>query len=73
MGWASGSYIMNDIIDGMKDQFPYMPSTREIVYRIVIPALENGDWDTQDESMGLDPSFDVVMKDLHPDWDWDGE
>jgi hypothetical protein len=68
MGWASGSLIADAIIKTVKAEVKDKEARRRI-YLGVIRALENGDWDTQDESLGQDPAFDVAMRELHPDWE----
>lgn len=65
MGWASGSGVMNEIIEGVQGLHP---STRGTLFRVVLDAFEGADWDTIDESMGIDPVFDGVVKDKHPEW-----
>ena len=67
MGWASGSEIMNAVIDAVK---PHVTdkAARKAIYTPVIGALEDGDWDTQDESMGKDEAFDEALTELHPTW-----
>lgn len=67
MGWASGSEIMNAVIEAVKPQVADF-ETRKTIYSPIIVALECGDWDTQDESMGNDDAFDCALKDLHPGW-----
>lgn len=67
MGWSSGSRLMGDVIDALKDNVPEQ-DIRENIYAAIIPAFEDADWDTQDECMGEDDAFDAVMYDLHPDW-----
>lgn len=69
MGWGSGSHIMCSIIGAAMESFP--EADRRSFYKQAINALEEADWDTQDEAMGIDPQFDEVMKELHPNWDWD--
>lgn len=71
MGWSSGTYLAGDIIAGLKDVgFDF--ETRSTVYRVLIPAMEQADWDTQSECEGSDPAFDAVLRELHPKW-YEGE
>lgn len=65
MGWASASRIMNQVIDAIKPSIADF-DVRKTVYTPIIEALEDGDWDTQDESLGKDDAFDAALKDLHP-------
>lgn len=67
MGWSRGSEVMNSIIAAVQ---PHVADqkVRESIYRPIIDVLEDGDWDTQNESEGLDPAFDAVIREMHPDW-----
>lgn len=67
MGWASGSGVMNEIIDTMQDEIDDVDQRRR-VYKGIIEAMEGNDWDTQDECIGQDPAFDAALQELHPDW-----
>ena len=42
---------------------------RQRIYKKVIDAFEDHDWDCQDECIGDDLAFDKALKDLHPNWD----
>lgn len=72
MGWAGGSYVMTDIIEGIRPEIPDVYQ-RERVYKPILEALEGADWDTVDEAMGIDPAFDRVVKAMHPNWEWDND
>lgn len=61
---------MSAIITTLRDKVP-QKETREEIYRAIIPAFEDHDWDTQNECEGEDPAFDSVIKELHPEWDED--
>lgn len=67
MGWSSGSSIMSKVIEGVKPQVADKDA-RKAIYTTVIEALEDGDWDTQDECLGEDDAYDEAIKELHPDW-----
>lgn len=67
MGWASGSRIMNAVIDAVQPHVTDQ-AAREAIYQPIINALEEGDWDTQDESEGRDPAYDAVIRAMHPTW-----
>lgn len=60
MGWASGSDIactmIQAIADNVKDK-----KVRKILYEKLISALENADWDTQNEAIGIDPIADKLL------------
>ena len=67
MGWASGSVVMDEIIDVVKHQV-FDPELRCRLYKGIIGALEGQDWDTQDECEGADEAYDKALMELHPDW-----
>ncbi len=72
MGWSSAGPLVQTIIEGAKLSIPD-EDARRMFYGPVIAALEDQDWDTQDEVLGEDPAFDAALKELHPEWDcWDG-
>jgi len=62
MGWCSGSEIMNAVIEAVRDEVKDKEKRKKI-YKPVFDTLENNDWDTQDESLGLDQAFDELMCD----------
>jgi len=68
MGWASGSDLMESIINVISKEIPDK-SKRYRIYRRIIIAMERHDWDTQNECIGIDPEFDKALKKLHPDWE----
>lgn len=67
MGWSGGSEIFNNVISVVKDNVADERSRRAI-YKGLIPAFEEGDWDTQDECLGKDAAYDKALYELHPDW-----
>ena len=68
MGWASGSSVMDKIIAALsyhiKDD-----TVRYQLYKLLIKALEQQDWDTQTESLGYDIMFDAALDSIHPNWE----
>ena len=67
MGWASGSSLMDEIIDaavevGIDDV------TRKEFYEKIIEAFEDQDCDTLQECEGKDTAFDAAIKAVHPEW-----
>jgi hypothetical protein len=62
---------MRDIIETFVAQEALPADLRARMYIPIIESLEQSDWDTQDECLGLDPVFDVTMRSLHPNWDWE--
>ena len=72
MGWSSAGPLIDAIITGAQKAIPDA-TARQAFYADVIVALEDQDWDTQDENIGDDPAFDAALRELHPEWDcWDG-
>ena len=67
MGWSSGTRLMSAVITATKKAIPD-EEIRKAFYKEVIEAFEDADWDTQDECMGEDESYDVAVKEMHPDW-----
>jgi hypothetical protein len=65
MGWAAGSVLMNPIIATMRANVPN-PVARRRIYRDVIKVFDEHDWDTHGECLGIDPTFDDVLEELHP-------
>jgi len=72
MGWASGSSVMNEIIEVVHKEIPDDEQNnfglRKRLYKGIIKALQSHDWDTEDESLGVDPAFDQALEEIHPDW-----
>jgi len=68
MGWGSGSSLMGAVIQALDEECKDA-TARQKIYRMVINAFEDHDWDCQDECLGIDPAFDKALKGLHPDWD----
>lgn len=67
MGWSSGSEIMNAVIEAVRDEVKNKEK-RKAIYLPVLDMLENNDWDTQDESIGLDAAFDEIMVIRYGEW-----
>ena len=68
MGWASGSDVMSAVIYGLNKKIDD-EEIRKIVYRILIDALEDQDWDTQEDNFGEDVAYDEALREAHPTWD----
>jgi len=51
MGWAGGSYVANELWDGLRGLIP--TQSRQTAARRIVAVLEGEDWDTQDESEPL--------------------
>ena len=67
MGWASGSSLMIDVITGLKERGMSLKN-RKIVYEVLIPAMQDQDWDTLDEPMGMDEAYEAAMRTINPEW-----
>lgn len=68
MGWASGSEVMGRIIKVVKKEVA-SKAKRKALYMGIIQALEDHDWDTQDECLGEDQAYDDVYNEQHPSED----
>ena len=68
MGWGSGSYIATDIIRAFEtvSTNTLTPEAKVFFYTALIDALENCDWDTQDEAIGISNEFDKAMRKINP-------
>ena len=71
MGWASGSYLMELIIEGAKQEFPDH-DLRKRMYKIIIPAMRDQDWDTELECLEDDDAYAEALMELYPGW-FEGE
>ena len=67
MGWASGSIVMEKIVSFASKYVPD-ETARQSFYTEMISALEDQDWDCQDEFLGQDDAYDAAIKELHPEW-----
>lgn len=67
MGWGSGATLMSEIIGAIQPQVVDVEA-RKAIYRILVNAFEDMDWDTQMDCMDEDPAFDTVIEELHPNW-----
>jgi hypothetical protein len=66
MGWGGGTRIAADIIYSIEEHVG-RHQDRIAVYKDVIRALENEDWDNLDESEGLSSAFDTALAELYPE------
>lgn len=67
MGWASGTYLAEPVIEAAKERISDQKSRAEF-YKVFLAAMEDLDWDTQDEVIGIDDVFDAVLREAHPGW-----
>ena len=68
MGWSSGSDLFESVAKVIKEHVPDF-DMRVAMYRDIIPAFEDADWDTMDEAVGCDPAYDHVFAEMFPDED----
>lgn len=61
MGWNGGSDIMRAVIEVVKKEVPNA-GKRMRIYRKILSAMEDEDWDTQGECEGLDIVFDEILE-----------
>lgn len=64
MGWCSGTYIFDAVVEDIINDEP-----KEQIIESLILALEQGDWDCQYDSAYIEHSLvRKVMEKLHPDF-----
>lgn len=71
MGWCSATRIFDSVCDGILNEGEC--DKRDVIKELAA-ALENSDWDCQQDSDFWDhPIVKDVMKELHPSWFEDDE
>jgi hypothetical protein len=66
MGWCSGTPIFDAVASALLDD---KPTDKKALLRTVIEAMEDQDWDCQEDSAYWDhPLVREAMKELHPSW-----
>lgn len=65
MGWSSGTDVMSNIISAVKETIAD-EDTRYELYKGIVSALENADWDCMDECFGEDPAYDRLA--IEEEW-----
>lgn len=60
MGWASGTDLVCDIAHAIKTNVKEQKA-RKALYRALVDAAENADWDCQNEAEGIDPILDEIL------------
>lgn len=68
MSWSTGSSLMSEIINELKEVIPD-DKIRQEVYEKLIGCFENYDCDTLYECQGEDDSFDKAYTELYPEED----
>lgn len=63
MGWAKGSYVMEEVINGLLSE-SFTEEERVRIYKVLIPAMQNCDWDTEYECLEQDEAYDQAMREL---------
>ncbi len=65
MGWASGSRLFGAVIEAIQPEITD-EEKRKALYRKLIDAFRDEDWDTLDECVGEDPAYDAVYAEIYP-------
>lgn len=60
MGWSSGTDIAIAVVTAVKANVSDA-KVRLKIYKPFLEAMEDSDWDTQDEAMDIDPVFDKLI------------
>lgn len=66
MGWSGGTDIATAVIKSAKKNIKDKEARRAF-YHDFLDAMEDSDWDTQDEAMEIDPLFDEVLSKRNED------
>jgi hypothetical protein len=61
MGWNSASEIFDPVCEALQNAF-LIPQTRKKILVTLITALQEGDWDTEDESLDKFQDDRVVVE-----------
>jgi hypothetical protein len=61
MGWASASEIFDPVCKELQKSF-LVPETRQKILVVLIKALQDSDWDTEDESLNEFSDDPAVVK-----------
>jgi hypothetical protein len=71
MGWCSGTDIFDAVAREVLKRRA-KPVSAERLLTVLAEALEDGDWDCQNESEYWEhPVVRKVFQNMHPDWDLD--
>jgi hypothetical protein len=65
MGWSGGSDLFEAVIKATKKQVK-SKKKRKKIYRPILAAFEQHDWDNLDECEGLDKAYDEIVAELYP-------
>lgn len=73
MGWCSATIIFDKVAGALLDD---QPPDKKSVLKVVIDALEDGDWDCQqDSAYWSHPLIQEIFREMHPRWfedEWNG-
>jgi len=70
MGWCSGTYIFDAIMEGIVDKKIRTDEEKIEFIKEIISELENMDWDCQEDSWYYwnNELVETAFKELHPSW-----
>lgn len=63
MGWASGSDVAVTVIEAVKANVS-RKTARRTIYELFYFSLKQHDWDTEADTLGIDPVWDSLMADF---------
>lgn len=66
MGWSSGTRLFDALIETMMANVPE-DDVREQIYKDMLEAFTDNDWDCTEESLGADHVYDQVHRDTYGD------
>lgn len=70
MGWCGEATRVFDTVAELVLKSTATDSEKIALLKTLIEALEDEDWDCQNDSDYIDhPLVDGIMRELHPDWD----
>lgn len=61
MGWSSGTELVEQVARSIKANVSD-PAVRKQLYKDLVSAAENSDWDCQNEVEGIDPILDRIVR-----------
>lgn len=69
MGWCSGT----EVFDGVLASLLAKSKTEDVIRKLIL-TLEDMDWDCHsDSNYFTHPIVQKVLRELHPDWEWESE
>jgi hypothetical protein len=63
MSWSGGTELMQVFMRSM-EQRNIEHDVRKKVYLVVIPGMQDMDWDTAYELEGIDPAYDEALAEI---------